>query len=81
MRHILREKCSLALGKIFWTTWPLASVGYKHFPKGHANKNWVRYWTDGEDMTFRIVNDLFVREDIPVTLEVREAASGDREEL
>jgi hypothetical protein len=59
----------------------MASVGYKHFPKGHANKNWVRYWTDGEDMTFRIVNDLFVREDIHVTLEVREAASGDREEL
>jgi hypothetical protein len=59
----------------------MASVGYKHFPTGHANNNWVRYWMDGEDMTFRIVNDLFVREDIPVTLEVREAASEDREDL
>jgi hypothetical protein len=59
----------------------MASVGYKHFPSGHANNNWVRYWTDGEDRTFRIVNDLFVREDIPVTLEDREAVSGDREDL
>jgi hypothetical protein len=59
----------------------MASVGYKHFPTGHANNEWVRYTEEWEDVHFRIVNDLFVREDIAANLEVKKARTGERVEL
>ena len=57
----------------------MTSVGYIHFPSGHANTEYVRY--SGQTKVMRIVNDLFVRKDIAAGLEVKEALSGNRGEL